>query len=216
MNIKCGVLPAGAFLKTGHTYILILISLVSCASKKLIYNPNELKPLSEMSKVTSIKINGFSIAVEPFVDLREIRDSAGRGYTGMFNTETPAYLEGGIEAYVQNRLLQGFQKRGLRVDQTSEYLLRGKIVEFWIDEQTTGMSPEQSVCYVKFDMALFKKGNAVPEWYGITWVKAASKATFLDTTNENGHTMDSCMNIVLEKFIREKNFQQITGIKLNE
>ncbi len=196
--------------------LLFMTALTSCASHDLILKKEKLTPFKQFSRVTKVATDGFSIHVEKFVDKREKRESVGEGITGFFSELTPIQFEDSLESFVLAQMKSGLKERGFSVSSVTggDFDLKGEIEEFWIEETTVGLGPEEAECRVKMNLALWDRVKSTPLWNGSFRVKLNSGGKMWDGGEKFAPTVASCMNEVLEQLIRKKNFQEATGIRV--
>ncbi len=194
--------------------LLPLGLLWGCAYVGVELVPQKMQPLPDFAEVTMVSGNHTPFAVTDFEDVRPIQDRVGEAKTGLSNTTTPIVLQGSTSDYVRERIETGLRKRGVAIRADSSLQLRGRIVELWVNEivDSKNTGTERSQCHVKLNLEFFGQTQKLPLWSGEIVVTAASKATFLDTTDLNGPMLESCMNEVLEKLVREEKFHSVTGI----
>lgn len=198
--------------------IMALSLLVSCASySSLTLAPSKMLPLEDFDTVTMGEMHRVPFKLGEFNDKRADPNVVGMAKTGLSNITTPVHIDGGSVVYLKERLESGLRKRGLLISGASEATLSGSILDMWVDEvvDTKHTGTERSQCRMKVALEFSPKDDAQSgRWSGVVEVVAASKSTFLDTTDVNGPMLESCMNELLEKLMREEKFQKVAGFKL--
>lgn len=197
------------------TYLFACLLVVSCAYTGIELVPEKMKPMVDFEKVTMVSGNKLVFDISKVTDERSEKGNIGFAKTGLSNIATPIVIQGGVEGYVQDRLVHGLKKRGVALRSDSNAQLRVKILDLKILEEIDGKGPaERSACQVKLQLNMHLNNDPLPQWTGEIAVKAHSKGTILDATDLGGPMLESCMNEFVEKLIREPKFQSLIGISL--
>tara|TARA_R110000868_G_scaffold61524_2_gene186942 strand:- start:2128 stop:2724 length:597 start_codon:yes stop_codon:yes gene_type:complete len=194
--------------------ILSLLIVTSCAYTSMELIPEKMQPLEDFGAKTMVNGNTLIFSIEKVVDERQDRNSVGLGKTGVSNLATPIHVQGGATNYVSVKLINGLKQRGISLTPSSENKLITRIDELWVGETSDGKVGEKSYCKIKLHFDLFLAGETLAKWSGDVSVSASSNGTLLDATSLNAKMLESCMNELLEKLIREPSFQNITGISI--
>lgn len=194
--------------------LLLTVLFTSCATKVVIIKTEGLVPLKDFAKVTYVSGNDFDFKMGTFSDERQIKDSIGIAHTGARDEKTPIQSDIPLTDYVSSRLNSLMEKRGFIIKDESQYTLSGEIKEFWISETAGAIFDERSHCNVKLAIALKTEKKGAVNWLGEFSVKATSKSTIGDTTTLDGNMMESCMNLIVEKIIRDPRLQNLARIRL--
>ncbi len=194
--------------------ILSLVFLTSCAYTSMELIPEKMRPLEDFGTKTMVSGNTLIFSIAKVVDERQDTSSVGLGKTGASNLATPIHVQGGATHYVSYKLENGLKQRGISLNAKSENKLVTRIDELWVGEMVDGKVGEKSYCKIKLHFDLFLADETLAKWSGDISVSASSNGTLFDATSLNARMLESCMNELLEKLIREPSFQTITGLSI--
>jgi len=195
--------------------IILLTTLLGCAStQQITLSSDELKPLKQYAKITSVTTDGFSVDIAQVTDLRENQKNIGLAYTGFTDNKTPVDFHVPLGSLVKEHLKKAFKQRGIGVSTTGEYILSAQIEKFWLEEITKGLGPREYECEVKMNFNINTKGQVKSQWSGSFWSKITSGTQNQEGLDKKSATIASCLNQVVEKLIRDKPLQSLTQMRI--
>jgi len=192
---------------------LILFVLASCAQKEIIIKSSDTKVLRAYDQTTPISKYKGNVSVLKFSDQRENKNNIGIAYTGMLNKETPIYLDTPIEQFLKERFTTNIGKRGIETASTTPYGFRATIKKLWVNEITPVFAAETSNCVVDLEFEIVASKTKQPVYRGNISVQGSGTNMILDTTDSNGPTLEVCMNLIADHFLKNPDMQKILGIK---
>ena len=195
--------------------IILLTTLYGCAStQQITLSSDELKPLKQYAKVTSVTTDGFSVDISKVTDLRENQRHVGQAYTGFTDKKTDIDFNLPLESLVKEQLKMALKQRGIGISTSGEYTLNAEIEKFWLEEITTGLGPREYECEVKMNFNLNTKAQVKSQWSGSFWSKITSGTQNQTGLDKKTATIASCLNQVVEKLIRDKLLQSLTQMRI--
>ena len=193
---------------------LVLILLTGCAQKQIVLKSSELKPLpvaaGESTAVTKYKGN---LNVFKFQDGRTDRTSLGKASTGMFNADTPIYLDIPVEDYMQNKFRSELSKHGIEVTGNAPYAIRGVIKKVKIYESNVSAALEKSNCEIEMEFDIISTGDKTPFYHGTISMTGSGSNFALDTTSSNGAALETCAQGLAEQFLKNNDLRKRLGFK---
>ena len=186
----------------------------ACAQKEIVLKSTEMFPLRQLEKSVPVTPIKGDLKVLLFVDQRSSKASFGIAKTGMFNLETPIYMDISAEEYVKNRFISGLSKRGVDVVSDSNYAIQGNIKKLWVWEYANGLMPEHSNCEIEIEFEIFSNKDKVLRYHGSVSSNATGTDSILDTTDSDGPILEICMNYIVEKFAQDPQVQMFIKSKL--
>lgn len=133
-----------------------------------------------------------AIAVVPFDSERRVADAAlvGHAKVGINNRPAPVYCETPAHQQIEEAVRTALSSWGFPLVEPSAAALslHGVVRRFWIDEYTTGYSPEYSFASVRWDLYLVEPGGRVV-WTDTADVQVRTEAAYTDTTSKGQETL---------------------------
>ncbi len=195
--------------------MILLTTLLGCAStQQITLSSDDLKPLKQYAKITSVTTDGFSLDISQVTDLRENKKVIGQAYTGFTDSKTAIEFNESLETLVKKQLKQALKQRGIGVSTSGEYILSAQIEKFWLEEITTGLGPREYECEVKMNFNINTTAQVKSKWSGSFWSKITSGTENQEGRDKKSATIASCLNQVVEKLIRDKPLQSLTQMRI--
>ena len=193
---------------------LALMLLAGCAQKQIVLNSSEIKPLpvaaGENTPLTKYK---GSLNVLKFQDERSDKTKLGMASTGMFNADTPIYLDIPAEDYIQNRFRSELAKHGVEVSGTAPYSIRGTVKKIKIYETNVSAALEKSNCEIEMEFDIVSTRDKSPFYHGTISMSGSGSNFALDTTSSNGAALETCAQGLAEQFLKNNDLRKRLNIK---
>lgn len=190
----------------------LALILSACAQKKIILDSSNMVPLKQLeSSMTKLK---GDLSILSFADHRTKKDTVGIAVTGVNNIETPIYLDISPEEYVKRRFVIGLTKRGIDVTSASKYGLKGNIKKLWVWEHVEGGPAQNSECEVEIEFDIISTETKAVKYHGNFSVNALGTNNIIDTTDSDGPVLESCMSMLIEKFVQDSKIQKFLGFEV--
>ena len=195
-------------------FALITAVFSSCAQKQIVLNSQTLKPLPVAAgENTSITKYKGSLNVLKFQDERVDKTSLGKASTGMFNADTPIYLDIPVDDYLQKKFRSELAERGIEVAQNAPYSIRGIVKKVRIYESNVSATLEKSNCEIEMEFDILTSHDKTPFYHGTISVTGSGSNFALDTTSSNGAALETCAQGLAEQFLKNNDMRKRLGIK---
>lgn len=182
--------------------LLLLLTLVSCATQKMVLEERNLLPYKESSQQTKLTGNELPLNIVSVVDKRT-RPEVGMAHTGVQYAKTPIYFDKSIQSIVKNYFINALEMRNVHVNDSAIIPLTIEINHFWVEEVIEKFNPEKAKCHI--DMSFHLMTNT-KKWSGNYWAKFTSGGDLSDGTERIAPTLGSCLNEIVEQLIKDKKF----------
>lgn len=200
-------------MKKSFLFLTLVLFIFGCAQKEVIIKSSETKALRAYDQTTPISKYKGNVSVLKFSDQRENKNSIGIAYTGILNKETPIYLDIPIEQFLKERFTTNIGKRGIETADSTPYGFRATVKKLWVNEITPVFAVENSNCVVDLEFEIIANKTKQPIYRGNISVQGSGTNMILDTTDSNGPTLEVCMNLIADHFLKNQDMRKILGIK---
>lgn len=176
--------------------------LSGCAIQKIVFKSAELEsPLKQFKEFTMT--DGMKLQDVLVFDYREQKESIGMARTGIFNTNTPIYLDDSFENVMKTLIRKNFEKRAVKFDVKAKHKLKIAIQKLWLDENANGLQPESSTCQMEAKFEFISVKTRQPVYIGNASSNVQGTNSPFDTTESNGPALVTCVNYLVEKMVTD-------------
>ena len=181
---------------------IMLVFLTSCAQSSYLLDNSKFTPFKEFNK-TSMFDRSSEVMSLSIVDGREDKQFLGMAKTGARYTETPFVAEVTPQIFLETFYTKELSRRGLTLSGSAEAQIEIVINELWVDEIQEKFKGERARCQI--DLSLFAKKD-IKSFKGSYWAKIESAANLSDGTDHLTPTLASCLNVSIEKIVKDVKF----------
>ena len=185
--------------------IILLVLLTSCATKSILISQNQLLPYKEANQLTKLENISKPISLT-IVDIKNLSQNLGVGYTGVTYDKTPIQFEGDPQSVLSAFFISALEMRNLVLSETSNVKMEIHINELTVNEVIQKFQGEKAGCKVN---ATFYVEDANNKWSGSYWTEFLSASDLREGTERIAPTLASCLNEVVEKLVNDEKFLNI-------
>ncbi len=188
----------------------ITLLTISCAQQKVVLKEQNLIPYEDFSKVTILNEATMPIKLSALVDQRNVAE-VGQARTGAQFKKTPVEFKYNFSEYFKDYLRNSLSRRNVLMVMTDEKAVMSIVVkEFWTKEVLERFKPERASCKIAIDVKVVKEDDS---YSGSFWTEVKSPGDMGDATEKLAPTIASCMNIIVEKIVNDKNLLEFIKSK---
>lgn len=196
-------------MRTNLALLIIYVFASSCAMKELKLENEKLQPITELTPAKPTYNLKGKLQFTAFVDARPDQSGIGYARTGLFMRLTSITLDTDLETYVRNKFISRLMAGGIDVLGDGKYLARGVIRKLWITEKANDNPLQYSMCDAEIEFQVTPKSNRGATYRMTVTANARSAETMLDTTEANGPLLETCVLMLVDKFIGDPELQKL-------
>lgn len=190
-------------------YFVILAAASGCGSGTMAVAP--ITPSLAIQADARAADKGIKVAVEEFATARDNNKKfvVGEAKTGVFNALTNMVAKETPEQTVAGALREALAKTGFQVvePKDADFVIGGRVQDFWVGEYATGVSLEYAKAYVRFDLTVKNvKGNIV---WGDTLEKYETSAQCWDATAQDIPTLTKALQDTVVAVLANDGFWKV-------
>lgn len=186
-------------------WLLLVLVLSSCAQQRILLDEKNVIPFKDFTAKTPLTTSKV-FSIQNITDSRKDISAIGVGRTGVNYTETPFVLNRDIASYLKDVFEKGFTDRGIKVGDNGDVLLDLVVNDLWVSELIEKHKLERAHC--KVNMTIYSKIDNTT-WSGNYWTEITSPGDLGDATEKLPSTFASCLNMIVEKFVKDQSFQAL-------